>query len=145
MLAALHLDGLAGSPAWQAAAESTRLDYAAFTRWVDATLAAANFVPQSEAAAPVVITPLASAMLRPFAAVVMPGCDQQHLGAATATTGLLPDALLRELGLPNAGEQRERERLAFAHLLRLPQLTLLRRQSDAGELLVPSPLVELAW
>jgi ATP-dependent helicase/nuclease subunit B len=143
--AAMHLDGQASTPAWQAAAESTRLDFAAFTSWVDATLAAANFVPPSEAAAPVVITPLASAMLRPFAAIVMPGCDQQHLGAATLTTSLLPDALLSNLGLPSAGEQRERERLAFAHLLRLPRLTLLRRHSDAGELLVQSPLVELAW
>jgi ATP-dependent helicase/nuclease subunit B len=145
LLAALHLDGHAGSPAWREAAESTRFDLAAFVNWVDTTLAAANFVPPSEAAAPVVITPLASAMLRPFAAVVMPGCDLQHLGATATTAGLLPDALSSELGLPNAGAQRERERLAFAHLLRLPQLTLLRRHSEAGEQLVPSPLVELAW
>jgi ATP-dependent helicase/nuclease subunit B len=145
LLAALHLDGRADTPAWQAAAESTRLDFDAFTGWVDATLAAANFVPPSDASAPVVITPLASAMLRPFAAVVMPGCDQRHLGAATPTSSLLTDALLCELGLPNAGEQRERERLAFAQLLRLPRLTLLRRHSDGDELLVPSPLVDLAW
>ncbi len=145
LLAALHLDAQPGTPAWQTAAESTRLDFAAFIAWVDTTLEAASFVPPCDAAAPVVITPLASAMLRPFAAVVMPGCDQQHLGAASVATGLLPEALLRSLGLPCADEQRDRERLAFAHLLRLPQLTLLRRRSDAGELLVPSPLVDLAW
>ena len=145
LLAALHLDGQPGSGAWRAAAESTQLDFAAFAAWVDATLEAASFVPPCDATAAVVITPLASAMLRPFAAVVMPGCDQQHLGATSVAPSLLPDALLRSLGLPNAGEQRNRERLAFAHVLRLPQLTLLRRHSDAGELLVPSPLVELAW
>ncbi len=145
LLAALHLDGASGSVAWQAAAESTLLDFAAFTAWVDVTLAAANFVPPSEAVAPVVITPLASALLRPFAAVVMPGCDQQHLGAATQVTGLLPDGLLRNLDLPHAGALGERERLAFVHLLRLPRLTLLRRRSDAGELLAPSPLLDLAW
>ncbi len=144
LLAALHLDGQAGTPAWQAAAKSTRLDFAAFAAWVDATLEAANFVPPGDATAPIVITPLASAMLRPFAAVVMPGCDQQHLGAASGATSLLPDTLLRQLGLPDAGAQRDRERLAFAQLLRLPQLTLLRRQSHAGEPLVASPLIEQA-
>jgi len=145
LLAALHLDGLSPGPAWHDAAEATQFDLAGFNAWVESTLEAASFVPPSDALAPVVIVPLASAMLRPFAAVVLPGCDHQRLGPASATPNLLPDTLLRELGLPDAGLQRERERLAFAQILRAPRLTLLRRRSDRGELLAPSLWIDHAW
>ncbi len=145
LLAALHLDGRPAGPAWSDAADSTALDLAGFSAWVDATLEAASFEPPSDPAAAVVITPLARAMLRPFAAVVLPGCDNLHLGALSIAPGLLPDALLRDLGLDGAQQQRERERLAFAHVLCMPQLTLLRRRSDGSEALAPSLLVEHAW
>jgi ATP-dependent helicase/nuclease subunit B len=145
LLAALHLDGRVADSAWQAAAASTLVDLAGFTDWVDATLEATNFVPPGDAMAPVVITPLASALLRPFAAAVLPGCDNRRLGAESVAPGLLPDTLLAALGLPDAGVQRERERIAFAQILRVPHLTLLRRRSDGGEPLAPSVLVEHAW
>jgi ATP-dependent helicase/nuclease subunit B len=144
-LAALHLDGQPAGAAWAAAAESTVLDFVGFSAWVDTTLEAASFVPPSDAGAAVVITPLASAMLRPFAAVVMPGCDNLHLGASSITPSLLSEALLHAFGLPDAQQQRKRERLAFAHILRVPQLTLLRRRSERGEPLAPSQLVDHAW
>ncbi|MES2958598.1 MAG: PD-(D/E)XK nuclease family protein [Pseudomonadota bacterium] len=145
LLAALHLDAQPPSPSWQAAADATPLDLAAFSAWVNATLETANFIPQNAGVASVLITPLASAMLRPFAAVVMPGCDNLHLGAATSEPSLLPDSLLRDFGMGDAQQRRERERVALAHLLRTPRLTLLRRRSDGGEPLAPSLLVEHAW
>jgi ATP-dependent helicase/nuclease subunit B len=145
LLAALRLDGLRPGAAWQAAAESTLLDLAGFTAWVDTALEASTFLPPNASDASVVITPLASAMLRPFAAVVMPGCDNLRLGAASIAPGLLGDALLNSVGLPDARQQSERERIALAHILRAPRVTLLRRRIDDGEPLAASPLVEHAW
>jgi ATP-dependent helicase/nuclease subunit B len=145
VLAALHLDGVAPSPAWQAAAAATPMLLADFTAWVDATLEAASFVPPAEAAASVVITPLANAVLRPFAAAVLAGCDEKRLGAASLPAPLLPDALAGRFGLVHAAERRERERMAFAQILRLPRLTLLRRSSENGEPLAASPLLDHAW
>ena len=145
LLAALHLDGGTSDAAWSAAAQGTQFDLAGFANWVEAALEAASFLPPAGDNAAVVIVPLASAMLRPFAAVVMPGCDHLHLGAASVAPGLLPEALLRDFGMPGAQAQRERERLAFAHLLRAPRVTLLRRRSQGSEPLAPSLLVEYAW
>ncbi len=145
VLAALHLDTAPSPAAWRAAAEATPLDLWAFTAWADATLEAASFVPPAPAQAQVVITPLARAVLRPFGAVVFPGCDDRHLGAASIEPSLIPQSVARAFGLPHAGLQRERESLALAQLLRAPSLHLLRRTHDGDEPLAPSPLVELAW
>ena len=145
VLAALHIDGASGPTAWRVAADATPLDLWAFTAWTDATLEAASFVPPAPAQAQVVITPLARATLRPFGAVVFPGCDDRHLGAASIVPSLVPQAVARTFGLPHGGLQRERESLALAQLLRAPNLHLLRRTHDGDEPLAPSPLVELAW
>ncbi len=145
VLAALHLGGAPGNAAWRAAADATPLDFFAFTAWIDATLEAASFVLPANPQAQVVITPLARAALRPFGAVVFPGCDDQHLGAATAMPALIPDTVAGDFGLPNATQRRERETLAFAQLLRAPNLHLLYRTHDGDEPLAISPLVDLAW
>ncbi len=145
--AVLRLDGPDEGSAFGAAAARTRLSYAEFVRWIDERLEDADFMPPFAAdagAAEVVITPLARALLRPFAAAVLPGCDARRLGAAAAPQPLLAPALLEALGLPGADARRLRERLACAHLLRLPRVVLLRRAADADEALAESPLVELA-
>ena len=142
---ALHLDAAPGNAAWRALAATTGFDFFAFTAWVDATLEASSFVPPAAAQAQVVITPLARAALRPFGAVVFPGCDDRHLGASAAVPTLIPEAVARAFGLPDATLRRERESGAFAQLLRAPNLHLLRRTHDGDEPLAPSPLVELAW
>ena len=145
VLAALHLDATPGNAAWRAAADATLCDDFAFTAWVDATLAASSFVPAADEQAQVIITPLARAALRPFGAVVFAGCDERHLGAANAEPSLIPDAVARDFGLPDAALRRERETLAFAQLLRAPNLHLLHRTHEGDEALATSPLVELAW
>ncbi|HWH83731.1 MAG TPA: PD-(D/E)XK nuclease family protein, partial [Burkholderiaceae bacterium] len=143
LLAALRLHPPAGG-AWLASAAAVGLDLPEFRQWVDAVLEQATFVPSPafDAEPEVVVTPLARAMLRPFAAVVLPGADDRRLGAARASESLLGDALAVGFGVPTAADARRAEWLAFAQLLALPQLTLLRRRVDEGEPLVDSPLVE---
>jgi ATP-dependent helicase/nuclease subunit B len=143
VLAALQLDREPDA-AWQALAASTRLGLDGFTAWVDAALEQATFVPPDASNADVIITPLARALLRPFGAVVFPGTDERRLGTGTAPQPLLGDAIARALGVPDTTERRRRETLAFAQLLRLPQLVLLRRRAEGAEPLGPSPLVERA-
>jgi ATP-dependent helicase/nuclease subunit B len=146
LLAALRLDGVSQAAAWQAVARDTRFDLEAFTAWVDATLESATYLPPADACAQVVITPLARALLRPFAAVVFPGTDPVRLGATAAPHPLLPEAVARALGLEDAAARREREWRAFGRLLSAPSLTLLRRASEGAESLAASPWVErAAW
>ncbi|MBP6902939.1 MAG: PD-(D/E)XK nuclease family protein [Burkholderiaceae bacterium] len=112
-----------------------------FTRWADALLGEASVRPSAGAAAPpqVVITPLARAMLRPFGAVVLPGADERRLGPPQPGPGLLGEAVLRRLGLPDAQARGERQARCFVQLLRHPELLLLRRHADGDEPLAPSP------
>ena len=146
VLAALRLPVPHEAPAgWPAPAAAVAMSFDDFTAWVGATLEGASFVPQRDTAgeaAQVVVTPLARAMLRPFAAVVFPGADDRHLGASSVAPGLLGAAQALALGIPTAAERREAEVLAFVQLLHAPQLTLLRRRVDGTEPLAVSPLVE---
>ena len=147
VLQALRLDGSA-TAGWQALARSTLLSLTGFTAWVDAELEAASFcLPPAadavDAAGEVVLTPLPRALLRPFARVIVPGVDARHLGGVSVAPGLIGDSLATALGLETAATRRLRERLAFAHLLRVPAVTLLRRRLDNDEPLAASP--ELQW
>ena len=144
VLAALRLDA-AGSTAWTALAERTRLSLDGFIAWADQELEAASFtLPTAADSVPeVVLTPLSRALLRPFARIVVPGIDARHLGGAAATPGLIGDALGESLGLASRATRRLRERLAFAQLLRAPALSLLRRRLEGDEPLAASP--ELQW
>jgi ATP-dependent helicase/nuclease subunit B len=128
--------------AHEQALQHSLLNPAEFLDWVDQSLEAQQYVPATPADAPVVITPLARAILRPFAAVVLPGADAQTLGAAPALPALLSDGLCQQCGLPGQEQQRAAQASAFAQLLRSPQLTLLRSRALGSEVLAPSPLLE---
>jgi ATP-dependent helicase/nuclease subunit B len=143
LLAALRLDEPADE-AWQALARRTRLGLEDFTAWVAAVLEDATFVPPDDGEAAVVITPLSRALLRPFDAVVFPGTDERRLGAGVPPDPLLGDALAREVGLPDTVQRRLMDTLAFAQLLRVPDVVLLRRAADGIEPLSDSPWVERA-
>jgi ATP-dependent helicase/nuclease subunit B len=142
----LDLLGLTDAPdvAWGDAAQHTRFDMAQFIAWVDDTLEGSAWRPTPAVGTNVVIVPLARAVLRPFDAIVFPGCDAQHLGGQNSPAGLLPAAVAREFSIADAQQQRCEEALAFAQLLRAPRLTLLRRTHDGSEALAPSPLLERA-
>ena len=130
------------------------LTLAEFTRWVDDVLERVAYRPPIVAAADedigdaatpaadVVVTPLARTMLRPFAAVVMPGADHRSLGAMSVDDSLLPRSAVAALSLPTSADRRDAELLAFAQVLRLPRLTLSRRRGDAGDPVAASPFVE---
>ena len=143
LLDVLHLrgDGIDGE-AWLDNARVLPMNFAEFSAWVDSTLEQSTFIPDAPPSALVVITPLARAMLRPFAAVVLPGVDDKPLGAGGLTLPLLGDAQLEALGLDSQRARRDAELLGFAQLLRLPQVSLLRRQRDGSEPLAASPLLE---
>ncbi|MDL2336660.1 MAG: PD-(D/E)XK nuclease family protein [Pseudomonadota bacterium] len=137
VLAALHL-GVSGVLAGHTEPHTL----ADCTRWVDASLEQATYVPASPDAPAVIVIPPARAMLRPFAAIVWPGADDRHLGATPSPHPLLKDAEVEVLGLPTAAQRRERETIAFAQALRCAPVTLLRRTDDDGEPVSPSPLLE---
>ena len=134
----------ANTTAWAASAAQLVLDLSEFRDWVDSVLEQATFRPAVgfDVAPDVIVTPLAGAMLRPFAAVVLPGADDKHLGAPAASVSLLSDAQAAALGVPTAADRRRAETLAFVQLLAAPRLTLLRRRVDGGDPLADSPLVE---
>lgn len=136
-LVALHLADAAPPPG-----DPDAMTLPDFTAWLDDTLEDAAFVPEAPPGAPVVVAPLSQALLRPFAAVVLPGADERRLGAPPTPHPLLAEAQAQALGLPGAEAQRQAEVLAFAQLLRRPSLTLLRRRDNGGEPLAPSPLLE---
>lgn len=146
VLRALRLDeNASGGAAWHEAASQARMGLDGFVAWAEAVLEGANFTPPGPPAdaVRVVITPLARAMLRPFAAIVCPGADDRHLGAPPAAHPLLADAELVALRLAGRAEQQRREALAFAQALAAPKLTFLRRHVDAtGEPLADSPLLQ---
>ncbi|MDO9313234.1 MAG: PD-(D/E)XK nuclease family protein [Burkholderiaceae bacterium] len=137
VLSALHLNATSAL-----VSHTETLTLADYARWVDSALEQATFVPASPASPAVIVIPAPRAMLRPFTAIVWPGTDEKHLGAAPSPHPLLNDAEAAALGLPTAAERREREALAFAQALRGVPVTLLRRTDDDGEPVSPSPLLE---
>ena len=142
VLRALRLGEGAAQGAFARAAQSAVMDLADFAAWVDGVLEVAAFAPSVADEPEVVITPLSRAVLRPFAAVVMPGCDERNLGAPRTIPGWLSEAERADLALPTRARARQQETLAFAHLLRHGELTLLWRQSQDGEPLNPAVLLE---
>jgi ATP-dependent helicase/nuclease subunit B len=142
----IDLLGLTQDPdlPWDDAAQALRLDLAQFIAWIDDALEGSAWRPTPAAAARVRIVPLARAVLRPFDAIVFPGCDARHLGAADAAAAWLPVTVSQAFGVADAARRRREQTLAFAQLLRAPQVTLLSRLHDAGEALAPSPLLERA-
>jgi ATP-dependent helicase/nuclease subunit B len=140
VLDALRLSGddAAGSPEWAGLAGAALMDLSGFTAWVDTELERGSVTLPSPGAR-VVLTPLARVPMRPFRAVVVGGVDARHLGVDGSAPGLIGEALAGRLGLDSAERRRQRQTLAFAQLLRLPALTLLRRRQEGDEPLGPSP------
>ena len=142
---ALRMDGGVGRPqAWLNAAASTQMSFEDFAAFVSDVLELESFVPAAapESKSQVVVTPLPRAMLRQFRAMVFPAVDEKRLAGPLTPHPLLSEQMLLALGLPTAADRRAAEALAFAHVLRAPNLTLLRRRQDGSEPLAPSALVQ---
>lgn len=119
----------------------TRMDGASFQRWLSDMLEAVTFRPQAESAQPdVLITTLARAALRPFHAVVMPGCDEKQLGSLGAPSGWLGVRLREAMGLVTPALARQAQWEAFRLVATRPRLHALHRRAEGSE-----PLEASAW
>ncbi|MGD9774207.1 PD-(D/E)XK nuclease family protein [Diaphorobacter sp.] len=120
-----------------------RMGLSDFTRWVGEVLESARYRPEYLSDAPVVVLPLAQLLARPFAALVLPGCDEKRLQAAPEPPGPWTQAQREGLGLPTRDLLAAAQRAAWSHALRTPRVDILWRMGDeGGEPLLPSPLVQ---
>jgi len=143
VLAALRLQ--AGQEAeletWGDAA-GRRMPLAEFTRWAGEVLEAARYVPPHAGDAPVAVLPLPNLLARPFAALVLPGCDEKRLQAAPEPPGDWTPAQREAWGLPTRQSLEAAQRAAWHSALQTPAVDVLWRTGDeGGEPLLASPLV----
>jgi ATP-dependent helicase/nuclease subunit B len=133
-------NALLGSALWA----PRRMDLAEFTAWVNQALESASFQPDYPAEEEVVILPMSQMLGRPFAAVVLAGCDEVRLNPSPEPAGQWTPAQRAALGLPVREALDAQLRAAWQHALQSPQCDVLWRTSDdSGETLLPSSLVQL--
>lgn len=120
-----------GSAAEQALLD-LRVDAGDWLAWVDERLRAAAASGLRAERPQLVITPLARALLRPFERVLLAGCDQGGLALGRVAPALLPDAVAAELGLPHRAAAQAQQWESICHLLRAPELLLLRASTADG-------------
>ncbi|MEN9397694.1 MAG: hypothetical protein RLZ81_2224, partial [Pseudomonadota bacterium] len=147
VLAALHLhDGsalLGDETAERFLWSARRLSLVEFTAWVRQVLEAANCSPRYPLEEQVVIVPMNQLLGREFAALVLPGCDEQRLNPAAEPPGRWSAAQRLALGLPSRQVLQQAAGAAWQHALQTPVCDVLWRHSDeTGETLLPSTLVQ---
>ncbi|SCK57159.1 ATP-dependent helicase/nuclease subunit B [Variovorax sp. HW608] len=139
-ISALHLDAESGE------IRGPRCTLVEFTAWVRDVLEAASFVlvPAESEPLQVVILPLHHLLGRPFAAVVVPGCDDQRLPASPEPPGDWSASQREALALPSREALEAAQRAGWAVATGAPHCDVLWRQFDAsGEPVRPSPLVQM--
>ncbi len=143
VIEAIGLDD-AALDAWQdEPAAQRRMGLAEFTHWVGESLEAASYRAPQPADAPVVVLPLAQLLGRTFAALVLPGADEQRLPAAPEPPGPWSAAQRERLHLPARADLQAAQQAAWALALAVAQVDVLWRHSDdSGQALLPSPLVQ---
>lgn len=120
-----------------------RMTLGEFTHWVREALEGASFRPPHPGQAQVVVLPLAQLLGRAFAALVLPGADEQHLPAAPEPPGMWTAAQRHALELPTREALQREQAAAWALALAVPEVDLLwRRADDSGEPVLVSPLVQ---
>jgi ATP-dependent helicase/nuclease subunit B len=143
VIAALRLGEGAQAEFQQLPQAARRSSLAEFTAWVNESLEAASFVPESPAAQQVVILPLNQLLARPFGALVLPGCDELRLQPAPEPPGTWTTAQRQGLGLPTREALEAEARAGWRQALQTPVCDVLWRRSDeSGEPLLPSALVQ---
>lgn len=147
VLAALHLHSgtelLGGEPTAQFLWTARALSLAEFTSWVRQVLEAASCSPLYPLEEQVVIVPMNQLLGRVFAALVVPGCDEQRLNPAAEPPGRWTQAQRLALNLPTRGSLLAAAGAAWRHALQCPACDVLWRQSDdSAEALLPSTLVQ---
>ena len=124
----------------------SRWTLAEFSGWVRQVLESVSVIltPPTGAAPGVVLLPLSQMLGRPFAAVVVPGCDDQRLPASPDPAGEWSAAQREALGLPLRPALEVMQREAWTAALQAPHVDLLCRNFDtSGEPVRPSPLLQM--
>ncbi|MDO4769941.1 MAG: PD-(D/E)XK nuclease family protein, partial [Brachymonas sp.] len=116
----------------------------AFMHWAAQVLESAHFTPPCTGPADVVIVPASQLLARPFATVILPGCDADRLPAAPDLPGLWTQAQRTLLGLPDRAQAQQAQQRLWASVLAFAELDLLTCHSDGDAELLPSPLL-LQW
>ena len=128
----------------QVSGSGRRIDLATFTHWVNQVLEAASYQPDYPEHEQVVILPMSQMLGRPFAAVVLAGCDEVRLNPSAEPPGAWTAAQRAALGLPSRATLETAFRAAWMHAMQTPVVDVLWRTSDdAGEAVMPSVLVQL--
>ena len=117
LLAVLRLEEGAQAEFADVRGAGRRLSLSEFTSWVDAVLEAASHVPPHPPREQVTILPLSQMLARPFAAAVLPGCDEVRLPAAPEPPGPWTATQRVALGLPSRAELGGAQRAAWAYAL----------------------------
>jgi ATP-dependent helicase/nuclease subunit B len=148
VLEVLHLEAAAGAQeAWTALLKDAtwgnqRLSLQEFSQWVNQVLEAASFRPEHPLQEQLVILPMSQMLARPFAAVVMPGCDEVRMNPSPEPPGMWTAAQRQILGLPSREELTRVAHDAWCEALHTPMVDVLWRHSDdSGESLMPSAWV----
>ena len=148
VLAVLRLEQPA-SQAWETLLEGAlwarqRMDLREFTAWVNQALEGTSFQPEYPLHEQVVILPMSQMLGRPFAAVVLAGCDEVRLNPSPEPPGLWTAQQRLALGLPLRESLAQVLAQSWLNALQTPHCDVLWRTSDdAGETLLPSALVQL--
>lgn len=141
VLACLQLD-VQAHDTWPQTTQRT-WSLSEFSAWVNQSLEAASWSPEYPQNEQVVLVPLSQLLARPFAAVLLCGCDEQRLPASVPPPGIWTRAQREALGLPSREALDEVQRLAWATALHTPEVDIFWRTSDdSGEALMPSTLVQ---
>ena len=123
-----------------------RLSSSEFKDWVDIAMESSSFVPlypPGSQEAQVVIAPMSQLLARPFAAAVLPGCDEVRFNPSPDLPGLWSAAERKGLGLTTRDEQDAATRAAWLCALQTPVCDVLWRQTEStGEPLLASALVQ---
>lgn len=143
ILEALRLEDGA-SDDWSAWAPALRrLTLRDFTAWANEVLEAVSFVPPHAGDEQVVVLPMSQLLGHPFAALVLPGCDERSLPASPEPATGWSQAQRRLLGLPLREDLEAAQRAAWQGALQVPRIDILwRRSDDTGERSLASPLVQ---
>jgi len=136
ILEALHLKEAAAQDFTRLEQARTRFGVADFEKWVRLALESCSFIPAynaDEGQAQVMILPLSQLLARPFAAAVIPGCDEVRVQAAPALNGPFTQAQKQMLGLPTPDEQTVEARKAWQVALATPVCDVLWRSQELSD------------
>lgn len=119
-----------------------RLDWSEFEQWLLRELERRRFRPTTETHGIELLTLSESRGLR-FDALVIAGCNREHLPGSVPASPFFNDGTRQHLGLPTRVERLTTALYDFRRLLEAaPRVLLTRRREERGEPLMPSPWLE---